>query len=611
MSEPRERTIYSLIERWGAVSPEAVAILAPGRRPATFGELLAQIRRIAVELAALGFRSDSRIGIALPAGPEMGVMHLGAVSACVSVPLNPDAPRAELTQRIETLGLAAVFVPAGRHDTPAAEAASAARIPVFTVTHSPTAAAGMFDIAGTPVGALGNWQPPRPESPALVLTTSGTTSRPRTVVQTHLNRAVAALRMSEASRVTPNDRYLNIMPMFHTQGLQAELVTPLSAGASVVCAPGFDITRFFDWLDEFQPTVFNAVPAMHQAILRRVADTNRNLKPSSLRMVRSSSAALPLEVRKEMERAYGLRVIVSYAATECSVVAQTPLPPEEDRPGSSGKLIHDQVWIWDVAGNPLPPGSRGEVVSGGPTVISGYEGDPEATARSFVDGRFRTGDEGYIDPAGYLFITGRIKEVINRGGEKISPAEIDDALLRQPGIEQACAFAVQDPKLGEELAAAVVLRPGHSLDETEVRRALAEELGAARTPRRVIEVGELPKNVIGKVDRLRMAEKLGLTWEQLQAPSVPPPPDVSGRNQAYEQMLTSAWKDVLRVGAVSLSDTFIGLGGDSLLAARLLRIAKDRTGLAIPLIDFFDAPTIAAQAALLHRLRAGASGGPG
>jgi acyl-CoA synthetase (AMP-forming)/AMP-acid ligase II len=287
----------------------------------------------------------------------------------------------------------------------------------------------------------------------------------------------------------------------------AGLLAPLSAGGSVVCTPGFDAFKFHRWVDELHPTYYSAVPTMHQMVLARAPEP----RPTTLRFVRSSSASLPGTVLDGLRALFGVPVIEAYGMTEAThQMTCNPLPPGAAKPGSVGKPTGIEVAILDAKNNVLPSGRRGEVSIKGPTVVDAYENNPAANESAFTAGWFRTGDEGMLDPDGYLFLTGRLKEQINRGGEKISPIEVDDVLLRHPAVAEAVTFAIPHDKLGEEVGAAVVLAEGQEASEADLRAFVSEQVAAFKVPRRILFVTELPKGSTGKVQRIGMAAKLGL-----------------------------------------------------------------------------------------------------
>ena len=288
-------------------------------------------------------------------------------------------------------------------------------------------------------------------------------------------------------------------------------MSSLRAGAGVCCTPGFNAFKFGEWLNEVHPTWYTAVPTMHQAVLMRMRAHPERARAAGLRLIRSSSASLPPQVMQELEEVFGSPVIEAYGMTEAAhQMASNPLPPRARKPGAVGLAAGPEIAVMTDDGMILSQGSVGEVVIRGPNVTLGYDNNPDANARAFTDGWFRTGDQGRVDEEGYLFLTGRLKEQINRGGEKISPLEIDVVLLDHPSVAQAVTFGVPHPKLGEEVGAVLVLHPGTSATEQEIRDFCATRLAAYKVPRHVLLRDDIPKGATGKVQRIGLAGKLGL-----------------------------------------------------------------------------------------------------
>jgi acyl-CoA synthetase (AMP-forming)/AMP-acid ligase II len=345
-----------------------------------------------------------------------------------------------------------------------------------------------------------------------VLHTSGTTSRPKIVPLAQRNICASAAHIATTLALEPADICLNIMPLFHIHGLMAAVLSSLAAGGSVVCTPGFNALKFFAWLDEAKPSWYTAVPTMHQTILARADRNQESIARAKLRLIRSSSASLPPQVMKALEDTFGAPVIESYGMTEAAhQMASNPLPPRARKPGSVGIAAGPEIAIMDEGGKLLARGETGEVVIRGPNVTGGYEANPDANAKAFANGWFRTGDQGFLDDEGYLRLTGRLKELINRGGEKVSPLEVDEILMDHPAVQQVVTFAMPHDKLGEEVAAAVVLRDGRTLGEGELRDFARLRLADFKVPRKIVFLPEIPKGATGKLQRIGLAQKLGLS----------------------------------------------------------------------------------------------------
>jgi acyl-CoA synthetase (AMP-forming)/AMP-acid ligase II/acyl carrier protein len=595
MSSTATETLSHLLDVTVSRSGSSLALRAPGKRQElSYADLLRQVEVISRSLAAAGVRSGDRVAICLPDGPEMVTAFLGVSSVVASAPLNPAYRQEEFAFYLSDLQPRALLLLAGS-ESPARQAAEQLGVAVLELVPD-AETVGLFQFASDgdshePLPAAA------PDDVALLLHTSGTTSRPKLVPLTQRNLCASAEHIVRTLQLSVEDRCLNVMPLFHIHGLIAATLSSLRAGGSVVCTPGFLAPQFFDWLDEFRPTWYTAVPTMHQAILAR-ASGHRGLRGSSaLRFLRSSSAALPPRLFHELEEAFDAPVIEAYGMTEAAhQMASNPLPPSARKAGSVGLPAGPQIAVLDERGRPAGPEQRGEIVIRGPNVTQGYLANPSANSESFVEGWFRTGDQGYFDEEGYLFLTGRLKEIVNRGGEKISPREIDELLLEHPAVAQAVAFGFPHHELGEELAAAIVLRDGATATERELREFVSTRVVNFKVPRRIAIVSAIPKGPTGKLQRIGLAAKLGITEEippSSSQPRVPP-------RTALEEDLVRIWREVLRVDGFGVEDDFLVLGGDSILATQIVARLRETFRVDISILDFFEAGTIAGLAKLLE-----------
>jgi oxalate---CoA ligase len=488
---------------------DAVAIASHEAPPLTYKGLRTLIERSCATLNDLGIGLGDRVAIVLPNGPEMATAFLGVASAATSAPLNPAYKQEEFEFYLEDLKAKALIVEAGS-ESPALRAAEKLGVALLTLTPERQVAAGAFELSGSPFGAAIRPGPVKPDDVALILHTSGTTSRPKIVPLHHANIWTSARNIAASLELSENDRALNVMPLFHIHGLIAGLSAPLSRGGSVFCTPGFNALKFFADMEAAKPTWYTAVPTMHQTILTRAGRHKELIARQPLRFVRSSSSSLPPTVIGELEAVFKCPVIEAYGMTEAThQMASNPLNGVR-KPGSVGVPAGPEIAIMDEAGLLMSAGETGEVVIRGENVTVAYENNPKANGEAFVNGWFRTGDQGVIDADGYLTLTGRLKEIINRGGEKISPREVDEALMDHPAVLQAVAFAVPHPMLGEDVGAAVVLREGQSATEQELHGFLFERLAAFKTPRKILFLAEIPKGATGKLQRIGLAQKLGL-----------------------------------------------------------------------------------------------------
>ncbi len=596
-------TIAALVADAATSSPDAIAILAPDRPPLTYAGLARAVEGVAAALRSAGIKRTDRVALVTANGPAAASAFLGIASAAIAAPLNPTYRSDEIEFFLTDLRAKVVLVQAGL-DTPAAEVAARLGIPVLTIRTSTDGPAGAFDLGRTGEGsastavAAPNGVPttPTPTDVALILHTSGTTARPKIVPLTHGRLVASARTIAATLQLSPADRCLNVMPLFHIHGLVAAVMATLASGGSMVAAPGFLAPSFFGWLDAFEPTWYTAVPTIHQAVLARAGANGDVIARRPLRFIRSSSASLPTATLEGLERAFRTPVVEAYGMTEAAhQMASNPVPPGIRKPGSVGRATGLDITILDPDGTPQPAGTVGEVAIRGATVFDGYDANPDANASAFVDGWFRTGDQGTLDDDGYLHLRGRLKELINRGGEKVAPVEVEEALLAIPGVAQAVVFAMPDARLGEEVAAAVVARDGVTLTERELQSQLAEHLADFKVPRVIRILAEIPKGATGKVQRIGLAGKLGLV-------GMPPPGEprttserhaVSALRTPTEVAVAAIWAEVLGLPAVGVRDDFFAIGGDSMLAAIIVTRLIERLGQReLPLATFLWAPTV-------------------
>jgi len=500
------KTIRELIQA-GADTAEAIG--APGREALTYAGLRSLADATVVRLNDLGVGRNDPVAIVLPNGPEMASAFVAIGAGATTAPLNPAYTRDEFRFYLDDLEARLLVVDAGS-TSPALDVAAELGIAVARLHADPSAPAGQFTLEGE-TGQAGTTGLAEAGDTALVLHTSGTTSRPKIVPLSQQNVCASAANVAASIALLPGDRCLNIMPLFHIHGLIAAVLSSLHAGASVHCSPGFNALHFFRWLEEVRPTWYTGVPTMHQAILARASRNQETVDNVPLRLVRSSSASLPPQVMSELEETFGAPVIEAYGMTEAAhQMASNPLPPKARKPGSVGLPAGPEVAIMNEAGELLPAGEIGEIVIRGQNVTSGYKNNDKANAEAFTHGWFRTGDQGVVDDEGYFRLTGRLKEIINRGGEKISPREVDEVLLDHPDVAQVVVFAVPHPKLGEDVAAAIVLTEGASADEKAIRDFALQRLADMKVPRKIVFLDEIPKGATGKLQRIGLAEKLGL-----------------------------------------------------------------------------------------------------
>jgi oxalate---CoA ligase len=596
MSNPSHHatTLAALLRQQAQDCHDHVALMAPGCQALSYGRLWAEVQQAGQVLRAAGVTQSTRVALCLPQGPQAACAFLAVASHAVCAPLNPASREAELRDQLESLGARAVVVDSVAGG-PIREVAAAMQLQVLEVALADSGEAGLLGLrlaSDRPRArsATVHETADQPQDVALVLHTSGTTSRPKRVPLSHANLLASARAIAHGLDLSVADRGLIVMPLFHIHGLVGALLAPLTAGGSVVCTSGFDPRRFFDWVAAFQPTWYTAVPTIHQAVLAQGA-AYRQLAPGHrLRFVRSSSAQLATRTWHELEALLQAPVIQAYGMTEAaSLIASNPLVGAR-KPGTVGQPCGLDLALMDPEGRLLPVGETGEVVIRGPGVTAGYEDRPDANAEAFTQGWFRTGDLGRIDGDGCLILVGRLKEMINRGGEKVSPPEVDEALMAHPDVVRAVAFAVPHASLGEDLAAAVVLREGAAADEQVLRHHLLQRLAAFKVPSVLVLVDAIPVGASGKVQRRLLHEQLA---PHLHKGFVEPASPI-------EKAAADTIRTVLACGPVGLHDNFFGLGGDSITGARVMARLNEQRGLQLAVSQLFVHPTVATLAGAIE-----------
>jgi acyl-CoA synthetase (AMP-forming)/AMP-acid ligase II len=484
-------------------NPAHPALVVPEGGPTvTYGSLCTQIEQFVVTLHRLGIGRGDRVAMALPNGIEIITAFLGiATAAATAAPLNPAYTSDEFRFYLEDIEAKVLIVPPGGGGQ--ARAAAPAGTLLIEASLAPDGQV-RFEVTSTP--SLSRKQTnPTPDDVALFLHTSGTTSRPKGVPLSHANLLTSAANVMATYALTPEDVSLCVMPLFHVHGLVASTLATFCSGGTLIVPPRFSAGAFWPVVKAHHATWYTAVPTIHQVLLARADEDNAPAPGTSgLRFIRSCSSALAPATMVRLETRFGCPVLEAYGMTEAAhQMASNPLPPRERKPGSVGQGTGVQVAVMDDAGALLPMKTQGEVVIKGANVTRGYHNNPEANASSFTNGWFRTGDQGILDADGYLTLVGRLKELINRGGEKISPREVDEALLTHPAVAEAVCFGVPDTKYGEEVAAVVVLRG--DVSETDLVKHCRDRLAAFKVPKTIYLVTQIPRTATGKIQRRNIA----------------------------------------------------------------------------------------------------------
>ena len=587
---PSFACLPDLLSHYARSAPDRCAILAPGRLPMTYDTLWLQTRDVVRGLRRFGVGRTDRVAVVLPDGPEAAVAMIAIAAGAVCVPLNPGFTYDEYRRYFGELHLAALLTHA-HSNSPSRRAAHALGIPMIEVVTRSHDGAGAFSIVGQASRRAAGEEFASNADDAFILLTSGSTSRPKTVPLTHASVCLSAFNVGTAIELAARDRLLSVLPLFHGHGLISGLLAALAAGSSVVSTSGFDARAFFGWLTEFRPTWYTAVPAIHQAILREADRQKRRARRSSLRLVRSASTSLSRDVLGGLGALFGVPVIDTYGMTEAATqIAANSL--QRQKPGSVGRPAGPEIAILDSEGRRLGSGRRGEIALRGPTIARGYDNDAAATASAFRDEWFRTGDLGYLDAEGYLFIVGRIKEIIHKGGQKVAPAEVEGALLSHPDVTEAAVFPVPNGRLGADVAAAVVLRQDAKVSTQRLRDFARERLAGFKVPGLIRIVPEIPKGGGGKIKRGELAAAFS---------KAPPTTDkrddemVSPRS-GLQRQLAGIWAELLDIDQVGVDQDVFALGVDSLAMTQMILRLEERFGVDFSFEDIFSAPTVAALA---------------
>lgn len=534
-----------------ASTPDSAALIEPGGAVHTFSHLVNRMAAVASATTRAGITSDDIVALVLPDGVDLISTFLGVASVAGCAVLNPALRSAEIGAVLDDLPARALVIdPVLASDT--ADAANARKILVLNVAGTPHA---------EPVQPIA----PLPESHriALLLHTSATTAKARIVPLTHSNVRAMANNTRGTLKLTSADRFLSMMPLFHLQGLLS-VIAQLLAGGSVVCTAGFDAGSFLPWVENYRPTWYTAGPTLHHAILPLIESNTEILEHWPLRFVRSIGAPLAQPLMEHLERTLQAPVLEGYGTTEAGAISSNT--PGRRKAGSAGRTTGSEIGILGEDGQLLPANCEGEIVVRGSAVMHSYLNDPDANRTAFHDGWFRTGDLGRLDAEGFLFVTGRIKEIINRGGEKILPGEIEACLMGHPAVTEALAFGVPHPTLGEDVMAAVILRPGASISEPALRRFARERIADFKIPRRIFFASAIPKGATGKPSRAVLALEL--------EPEIKANFEAASAGTEHQKRLAAIWQRILKIDQVDLQDDFFQLGGNSLALSLMLAEAE-------------------------------------
>lgn len=500
-------TIKDILRHWAETQPEAPAFVSEDQAPLTYGALYKAIGTIGEALNTSGFGRGDRIAVVHSGGPQLALTLYGVLTAAAASPLKPGLTQPEFQRELEARRIDGVIVEAGLK-TRAREAAAELGLPVLAVSPSDEAVTGLVRVQKLTGRERRPAVPAVLDDDAFILGTSATTAQSKIVPWQHRHLVARAASLTALMGLGPADRCLNLMPMLYGQ---ARVAAVLYSGGSLVCLADFDPGTFFRYLDALRPTWYQGSYTFHHVICRQAANFPEAVAKSCLRFIRTTSGRLAPKISQQLEQLFGVPMVESYSSTETGLIAGNGPASETRHPGTAGLPAPGcDLRIRADDGSFVPQGTEGEVVVRGDEVVDGYEGDPNLTAAAFTDGWFRTGDLGYLGEDGFLRLTGRLKEMINRGGEKISPAEVDAVLMAHPAVAQAVTFATPHPTLGELPAAVVVLEDGSDLAEKELLNFLRDRLAAFKVPRQVVFVDDIPRSDALKIQRNQLAVLLGL-----------------------------------------------------------------------------------------------------
>jgi acyl-CoA synthetase (AMP-forming)/AMP-acid ligase II len=495
-------TIVDALANWAERTPDAVALVNSEGDVFTYGQFAAEVDRLAGLLRQIGLRRDDPILIVFPNGPALATMILASMTAGIAAPLSWAMTRHEYVDAMSNDAGRVAILPVGQVSA-AREAATEIGLPLIEFVLSPPGAFEIFQFVGDPIGPPASEAHPKADDIALVINSSGTTGRPKRIPRAHRNITTTSADVCRVMGVSPSDRCLGLAPMAFSQGLNT-LLTTVWAGGSLVALPEIDLAKLPNQMLMHRPTWFSATPSMLRAIAKDKA-ASRAIRKLPPRFIRASAGAISAAEIAPLEERLGTPVLHSYGMSEASFIAGEHFAAPLRKPGSAGMPNHELA-IVQVDGTPVAPGDSGEIMVRGPHVFPGYLGDPDANAAVFLpEGWFRTGDVGRIDEDGFLFVTGRLKEMIKRAGLSISPREIEEVLLTDPAVAEACVFGIPHPDLGEVVAATVVIRPGAETTERRLRDQVASRLSPQKVPRSITFATEIPKTPTGKPLRSALA----------------------------------------------------------------------------------------------------------
>ncbi len=576
--------LEAVLSRGNSEYGDLTALMRPEGVRLTYSELYWQAQYVQNELRRLKVEAKDRVILLLPPGIEFAACLVCVASSAVCVPLNPALSDRELIQVLRLLDAKALITVPSFSPTVRTITRDTSLV-VIELNPSSCSSPTLFSLHADSCDVSSKGQSPLHLNHAVILATSGSTSDPKFVPQTHESLLSGAGDLVKWFDLQPRDRALNCMPLFHGNGLYVGFLPVLMSGGSMICLDSFSPTEFFRYFRTHDPTWFTTIPTYLQALLREGENFSENLVPHSLRFIRAGSAYLAPDVMRAAEKFFSVPVIAGYGSAEAVHITNNPLPPFTRKAGSVGQPCGQEVKVVSSEGMSVPVGSIGEVMVKGMAITTGYLSDEESNEELFCDGWLRTGDEGYFDDEGFLTLVGRTKQIINRGGESISPFEVEAAILSHPLVREAAVFAVPHPTLGENVAAAVVFRSDASVSTLDLQSYLFSRLLPQKIPYRILNLEKLPTSETGKV---KYPALLQMFHSEDESAIVHPETEV-------QQILIKIWREVLRRDQIGITEHFLDLGGDSIAALYIVQSINREFGLVLQINDVLNAPTVQDQ----------------
>ena len=584
----------NLVEPFVQISPDAPAIMGPRDQVLNYLQLSRTVSALTEFLSSREIKLNQRIAVVNPNGFEMAISFLAISNVASFVPLSPDYSLEQYRYYFEILKTDTLVLPPD-YNSALLRIAEEMNMTIYFLQKQINNDETIYQfIGGVEQESSYSVNLATNDDIAMVNYTSGTTSKPKIVPRTHINVCSGIAKRIADYSLTANDRALIISPIFRSIGLNS-ILTALCSGGCAICADGFEPGEFFRIIKEASPTYFFASPIVFQTIVEYAEKNNiKDINPS-LRFIRSGGAPLPEILAQKSKNIFNVPIYATYGLTETGGISTTAYEPKGHKVGSVGVPTFVDINIMDENGQFLGKNNTGEIVVRGPQVIKGYDDDVNINSESFYGDWFRTGDKGFLDDDEYLFITGRFKEIINRGGEKISPYEVEEAINNHPNVLQNVAFPIPGMGGNEDVGAVVVLKAGKSLNLKELRRFLNGKIVAFKMPTSLYVMKEIPASDVGKIQRK-------ILFDELNALGINPQPE-SGENEEIvlphneiESKLHKIFQSILPVKEISVTDTFFELGGDSLRAAVLYDQIKINFKIQIPLTYIFKNGSIEALA---------------